>query len=74
MQTAAEELRQQGVQQGMQQGMQQGEALALLRQMERKFGHVSKATREKIEHADADVLLDWLDRILTAETPEEVFH
>ena len=74
MQTAAEELRQQGIQQGMQQGMQQGEALALLRQMERKFGNLSAATREKIENADADVLLHWLDRILTAETPEEVFH
>ncbi len=27
-----------------------------------------------IQEADAETLLEWSDRILTAETPEAVFH
>ena len=78
MQTAAEELRQQGYQQGHQaghqEGHQEGEATILLRLMERKFGTVPENLRERIEKADADTLLDWSERILTAKTPEEVVH
>ena len=82
MQTAAEELRQQGYQQGHQAGHQaghqqrhqEGEATILLRLMERKFGTVPENLRERIEQADADTLLDWSERILTAEIPEDVVH
>ena len=56
-------------------GMEKGEAAALLRQMERKFGsEVTAAHRERIEQADSETLLAWLDRILTAETAEEIFR
>ena len=90
MQTAAEELRQQGYQQGHQAGHQQGhqaghqqghqeghqegEASILLRLMERKFGTVPEKLRERIQQTDAQTLLDWSERILTAKTPEEVVH
>ncbi|MBK5939399.1 hypothetical protein CCR96_09065 [Halochromatium roseum] len=30
--------------------------------------------RQQIQEADAETLLEWSDRILTAETPEAVFH
>ncbi|MBK5937858.1 hypothetical protein [Halochromatium roseum] len=52
----------------------QGEAEMLLRQMERKFGPTDVRLRQQIQAADAETLLEWSDRILTAETPEAVFH
>lgn len=65
----------QGMEQGMQQGMQQGEAKVLLRQLERKYGAtVAAAYRERVESASADTLLEWSDRILTAETIGEIFQ
>jgi hypothetical protein len=65
---------QEGMQEGMQKGMQQGEALALLRQMRRKFGDVPDTARRRVEAADADTLLEWLDRILTAKSIDDVIH
>ncbi|MBK5969034.1 MULTISPECIES: DUF4351 domain-containing protein [Thiorhodovibrio] len=65
----------QGVQQGVQQGLQQGEARTLLRQLDRKFGsQAAQAHRARIEAAELEQLETWLDRILTAETPETIFH
>jgi len=63
------------IQKGMQQGMQQGEAAVLLRLMERKYGsQAATAHRKQVEQADAQTLLVWSERILTAETVEELFH
>jgi flagellar biosynthesis/type III secretory pathway protein FliH len=59
---------QQGRQQGLQQGWQQGEAKALLRLLEKRFGPVDQATRDRIAAADADLLLEWIDRFPTAES------
>ncbi len=52
---------------------QEGEATLLLRQAKRKFGRLPKNTRARIEKADEDQLLEWGERILTAETLDEVF-
>ena len=67
--------RDQGRDQGRDEGMQQGEAAVLLRQIESKFGSqaVSRC-RQRIEKADADTLLIWSERILTAESVDEVIH
>ncbi|WP_242518430.1 hypothetical protein [Thiorhodovibrio winogradskyi] len=66
---------QQGMQRGMQRGMQQGEAAILMMQLEEKFGSDSlEAHRERIVAADHEELLQWSKRILTAETPETIFH
>jgi hypothetical protein len=46
----------------------------LLRLLERKFGPTSAKLRQRIQEADAETLLNWSERILTAETPEAVFH
>jgi len=59
--------------QGLEQGMQQGEAAILIRLMERKFGTLTDRHRERIETADTDTLLTWSERILTAESADEVF-
>ncbi|WP_420827240.1 DUF4351 domain-containing protein [Halochromatium roseum] len=45
-----------------------------MRQMERKFSPSNARLRQQIQAADAETLLEWSDRILTAETPEAVFH
>jgi len=57
---------------GMQQGIQQGEALTVLKLLELKFGAVTDAVREHLHNSDADTLLVYLERILTAETIADV--
>jgi hypothetical protein len=58
----------------MQQGMQQGEAQVVLRLLERKFGALPAPVRRRVEQADAQTLLEWSERILTAGSVEEVLH
>jgi len=55
-------------------GEQRGEAAMLLRLLERRFGAVSDQQRERIQNTDADTLLAWSDRILTAADINEVLH
>lgn len=62
----------QGLQQGKQEGRQEGEALILLRQLQLKFGALPAAARERIERADAQTLLTWSERVLTAEDLAQV--
>jgi hypothetical protein len=61
------------VEQGAQQGRHEGEAALLLRLLERKFGPVPEEVRQRVAAADSDALLAWSERVLTAETLEEVF-
>jgi len=43
--------------------------------MDRKYGPKAVAAyRERVEQADADTLLEWAERVLTAETIDAVFH
>ena len=70
----AQRFTEQGLQQGLQQGQKQGEAAMLLRQLARKFGPAAAEThRPRIEAADAETLLAWSERILDADTPEDIF-
>jgi len=57
-----------------QEGRQEGEAKALLRFLEKRFGRVDRATCDRIAAADADLLLEWIDRFTTAETLADVFN
>jgi len=65
---------QQGIQQGVRQGVQQGEAKILVRLLTSRFGQLPAETVRRIEAADADTLLEWSDRVLTAQTLDEVVH
>ncbi len=65
---------QKGIQEGMQKGRKEGEALVLARLLQRKFGELPESIRIKIEKADSDTLLEWLDRVLTADSINEVIH
>lgn len=69
-----EEGRQEGLQEGLQKGLQKGEANILLRQLEQKFGRLDPRTRKRVQSADAERLLDWGMRVLTAERLEDVFN
>ena len=61
--------------QSVQQGLQISEAKVLLRQVDRKYGAQLAATyRERIEGADAETMLLWSDRILSADRIEDRFH
>ncbi len=67
-------MREEGFQKGMKQGLQQGEAELLLRQIRRKFGpQAAEQYQERIQKADLNALEGWSERILSAETPDELF-
>jgi Putative transposase, YhgA-like len=67
------QLEEQGIQKGIQQGLQQGEARALLRMLEKKFGGLPAGARDRIAKADAGLLLEWIDRAITATSLGDVF-
>ena len=54
-------------------GRQEGEAALLLRLLRRKYGPLDPAIEERVHRADAARLLDWGERVLTADTLDEVF-
>jgi len=63
-----------GRQEGREEGRQQGEARVLLRLITLKFGSPSETVREQIATADSETLLRWSERILTAQTLDEVLR
>jgi hypothetical protein len=73
-QEGLEQGREQGLEQGLKKGIRQGEAQMLLRQLSLRFGYLPQSAREQVESADADTLLRWSERILTATTLDEVFR
>jgi len=56
------------------QGRLEGEAALLLRQLEQRFGPLNEADRTRVSRADAETLLKWGERILTAASLEDVFE
>ena len=62
-----------GMEQGLAQGLAQGEAAVLLRQLERKFHPLPDAARQRLAGADAETLLAWAERILDAQSLDEVW-
>ena len=64
----------QGQAQGIEQGKQQGEAAVLLRLILLKFGPPSPAVYRLVSAADAETLLRWSERILTAESVDALLN
>ena len=52
--------------------MQRGEARGLTTLLRLRFGELPAAIQQRIEAADADTLLRWSERVLTAQTLDEV--
>ncbi len=61
-----------GHKEGHKQGLQLGEARILTALLRLRFGDLPVAVQQRIEAADADTLLRWSERVLTAQTLEEV--
>lgn len=62
-----------GRSEGHREGRTEGEAALLLRQLERRFGNLSDDTKRRINSADAETLLTWGERILDANTLEDIW-
>ncbi len=58
---------------GREEGQLAGEALLLTRQVQLKFGSLDEAVEQRIADADAETLLRWGGRVLTADSLAEVF-
>lgn len=56
-----------------QEGIQQSEAAVVRHLIERRFGPISPAYAKKIGIADTETLLLWIDRLVDAQSLEDVF-
>jgi predicted transposase YdaD len=66
--------REEGRQAGREEGRQEGEALVVLRLLRLKFGPLAPEVEERVRSADADRLLEWSERVLTAERVQDLFR
>ncbi len=69
-----EEGRDEGWEEGLQQGIRLGEARLLEQQLRQKFGKLSKTLRDRISKADSQSLSELAERVLTAETLDQVLN
>jgi hypothetical protein len=60
--------------QGMQQGMQQGGKDILHYQIKKKFGALSTEQETQLEQANSELLLQWSDKILSANSINDIFR
>ena len=58
---------------GKKKGQKKGESTILIKQLTHKFGTIDARTRRRIADASSKQLLNWAERILTADKIEEVF-
>lgn len=62
-----------GIEKGREEGRLEGEAALLAKQLTKKFGPLSAATKKRLEKASEKDLGRWAERILTAEKLTDVF-
>jgi hypothetical protein len=72
-QEGRQEGRKEGRQEGRKEGRREGEAKLLLRLLEKRFGPLDRVVRDRIATADADLLLEWVDRFPGAGSLAEIF-
>ena len=70
--TEGERLIQQGIEQGIEQGVVKGARRVLLRQLHRRFGELDDTLVARVETASEDQIERWAERVLDAETLEDV--
>lgn len=59
---------------GREEGRQEGEARVVLRLLRLKFGPLPPEIEQRVRSANADRLLGWSERVLTAESLQEIFR
>jgi predicted transposase/invertase (TIGR01784 family) len=74
LQEGLEEGLQQGLEVGRQEGRREGEATLLLRLLTLRFGELDETVRDRVRKADAETLLLWGERVLTAASVEDVLR
>lgn len=62
-----------GMERGMEQGIVQGETSVLKRQLKRRFERLPAWVEERFVGASREELERWADRVITAESLEDVF-
>ncbi|MCY4206904.1 MAG: Rpn family recombination-promoting nuclease/putative transposase [Roseovarius sp.] len=62
-----------GRNEGMALGRAEGEARLLVRLLEKRFGALSKSDRARLRNSGIEQIETWCDRVLSAESIEEVF-
>jgi predicted transposase/invertase (TIGR01784 family) len=62
-----------GMQTGMQKGMEKGERVLLHRLITKRFGGIPENLQEKINSATSSQLEEWADKMIRAETIEDIF-
>ena len=71
------EIREEGLQEGLQEGRHQGRqeegVRMVLRLLRFKFGPLGSEIEDRVRAADADRLLEWGERVLTAESLQDIF-
>lgn len=65
---------QRGIERGMQRGRVDGERAVLRRQLRRRFGSLSPEIAERVGEASAADIETWAEKVLDADTVEEVFN
>ncbi len=58
---------------GHKQGYDEGQRGLLLRQLTRRFGPLPTSVGRRVSNASADELMQWSDRVLDAESLDDVF-
>jgi hypothetical protein len=71
--TAAQQLKEQGKAEGRAEGRAEGQAGLLVKQLRIRFGSVPEATVDRVHRATAAEVELWAERVLTAESLEDVF-
>ena len=72
LEQSKEDGRKEGRVEGRKEGKQEGEALMLIRLLETKFGALEAQTRAILFELDTQTLLECAERLLTAQTVQEV--
>ncbi len=62
-----------GLEKGLVRGRREGESTMLLCQLERRFGPLDEHTRQRVQSADAERLLEWGKRFVDATALQDVF-
>jgi predicted transposase YdaD len=62
-----------GLEKGLRRGREEGLRDALFHQLEVKFGGLDDRTRAQVAAADPQHLMEWIERVLTAERLADVF-
>ncbi len=68
------EIREEGREEGLEEGRQEGGAWIVLGLLRLKFGALEPEIEVQVRSADSDRLQRWRERILTAESIQDVFR